>query len=459
MKKLVIIIVLLGALFLAACQATPENDIVVNKNSGELEKAILSTDAPTESLNEAADWIEEFFTSDSNVKVVVNAIVETPEVKELPVISCVPRYFALTEINTAIKALYGDAPLYDNSLSDKEYLEELIITAKQDLESLKNTGEYAKREDGSVFPVYDAEEEISFVEDQLKQLEDDYSKVTDESAVITEISMNEPYEGSQVVNVRDNQTPPMQFYAFNDKNVNDAAMEYEITGSNYVVTSILQPSEQLEIGISREDAEKEALRVITSCGISESKVMSAGKTEVAGKPSYVFSIGRLVDGVPCMPITSYLGTQALGVDGQEYREPWKQENIQVVVSENGVIGFLWECPPEILNTVNENVKIKPYDEIKEMAKTQLQRTLSSDEFSMSQNKEKTVNINKVVLNMMRIAEKDSPDKYYYLPVWDFLGNVIGDEKVSDGDTVSTTETSFLTINAIDGSVVDRGLGY
>ena len=59
--------------------------------------------------------------------------------------------------------------------------------------------------------------------------------------------------------------------------------------------------------------------------------------------------------------------------------------------------------------------------------------------------------NNITLGMMRVAKKDSSNEYYYLPVWDFIGHY--------GESNGGTEMSFLTINAIDGSLVDRGLGY
>ena len=181
--------------------------------------------------------------------------------------------------------------------------------------------------------------------------------------------------------------------------------------------------------------------------------------QVDGQPSYVFTLGRLIGGVPSIPIPNYEGTLAFGADGAEYREPWNQENIKVVVNDKGVVGFLWEYPPEILDVLNENVAIMSYDEIKEIAKSQLQRSQTADEFELSQNGSKTIEINRIVLNMMRVAKKDSSDNYYYLPVWDLLGPTVVSAGEDLEDSTIISEKSFLTINAIDGSIIDRGLGY
>lgn len=461
-KKSVLIATLLTLVLTASsCQKTPDAPFVTNKTDGKLEETILSSDPPVENLKPEADWQEQLTSTDNNVTININAVVEAPEVNEIPVVSCVPHYFTLEEVKNTINLFYGDATLYDNSLSDQGWLETEIIKRKADLEYLKRNGEYPEEEgvDVQPAPVTNLEEEIIWLEDMIAGLEVDYQAVSVQSSGIAEIKMKENDYGAETVNVRDGHTPPMQFYTFNDKNFNDAAMEYEVTGSDISSSTPLGTSEQLDIATSREEAERKALEAAYSCGISECKVMSAGTAQVGDQKSYVFTLGRLIDGVPCIPILNYEGTRSYGTDGKEYREPWKQENIQVVVNDKGVVGFLWEYPPEIRKVLNENVAVMPYDEIKEIAKSQLQRSQTADQFELSQNVDKTIEINKIVLNMMRVAEKDSPDSYYYLPVWDFLGGTVVSAAEISEDAVPVSEKSFLTINAIDGSIVDRGLGY
>ncbi|MFP3153721.1 DUF6034 family protein [Lachnospiraceae bacterium ZAX-1] len=452
----------------SACQKTPEEPIVTNKKNDKLEEAILSSEAPTEGLNIETDWQEQFTSNDNNVTININAAVELPEVDEIPVVSCIPHYFTLEEVENAINLFYGNAALYDNSLSDQDWLETEIIKSKADLEYLKRNGKYPEEEgeDAQRAPVLNLDEEVAWLEDMIAQLEADYQAIPDQSSNIVEIEWKENEYGAESVNVRDAQIPPMQFYAFNYKSVNDAAMEYEVTGSDSSLSEPLGISEQLDIATSREEAEHKALEVAYSCGISECKVVSAGRMQIDGQLSYVFTLGRLVGGVPCVPVPNYEGTLSFGTDGKEYREPWKQENIQVMVNDKGVVGFLWEYPPEILNVLNENVAIMPYDKMKEIAKSRLQISQTADQFELSQNGGRTIEIDRIVLNMMRVAQKDSVDSYYYLPVWDFLGETVdvaaeiseGATEISEG-VAPVSEKSFLTINAIDGSIVDRGLGY
>ena len=94
------------------------------------------------------------------------------------------------------------------------------------------------------------------------------------------------------------------------------------------------------------------------------------------------------------------------------------------------------------------------DEIKRIFKEQIlyQRT-----WSLSETSDSMIEIKTVKLGLMRIKMKDT-DTYVLLPVWDFIGKWSQTDE-NGRTTTSAEDVSFLTINAIDGSVVDRYLGY
>ena len=67
-------------------------------------------------------------------------------------------------------------------------------------------------------------------------------------------------------------------------------------------------------------------------------------------------------------------------------------------------------------------------------------------------------ITTVRLGLMSIREKDS-ETGLLIPVWDFLGY----SESQHGKSVTLLDTNelepFLTINAVDGSIIERGNGY
>ena len=67
----------------------------------------------------------------------------------------------------------------------------------------------------------------------------------------------------------------------------------------------------------------------------------------------------------------------------------------------------------------------------------------------------TYYVNRVHLGLMRIKAKDTRGEGLLVPVWDFWGT--RDFPADSGEYVD--EQILLTVNAIDGTVIDRNLGY
>ena len=73
---------------------------------------------------------------------------------------------------------------------------------------------------------------------------------------------------------------------------------------------------------------------------------------------------------------------------------------------------------------------------------------------------KNIYVNKITFGYTRIYDPQSNNHTGLLvPVWDFFGTY---EPSYDGQnmiSVNDVDKSFITINAVDGSIVDRWLGY
>ena len=87
-------------------------------------------------------------------------------------------------------------------------------------------------------------------------------------------------------------------------------------------------------------------------------------------------------------------------------------------------------------------------------KTNIQNT-GNNQGVMSKviNGDVTINIDSVKLRYTRISEKDSFDTGLLVPVWDFIGTK------TDQYGNEVHGAILMSINAIDGSVIDRNLGY
>ena len=66
-------------------------------------------------------------------------------------------------------------------------------------------------------------------------------------------------------------------------------------------------------------------------------------------------------------------------------------------------------------------------------------------------------VDKILLSLQRINEQDSAENGLLIPVWTFYGD--STFHYANGHSSTKTEQVFLTINANDGSIIDRALGY
>ena len=140
-----------------------------------------------------------------------------------------------------------------------------------------------------------------------------------------------------------------------------------------------------------------------------------------------------------------------------YREPWNDEKLEISIDKTGVIGFKWINPVQVNEVINNNVEILPFEDIKNIFMKQI---LINNTYQEEGNIEHIeINIKRTTLGLVKIAKKNS-DEYMYVPAWDFFGTIT-EEYIDDMGSYTDDRygISFMTINAIDGSVIDRKLGY
>ena len=134
---------------------------------------------------------------------------------------------------------------------------------------------------------------------------------------------------------------------------------------------------------------------------------------------------------------------------------WEYEMLRLFIDETGVCYLKYASPYAIEETVSEQVNILSFDEVWQIAELML--PIVNDRFT---DYNITININSVKLGFMRIVEEGYPNSGLLVPVWDFMGTCTRQHS-GRGTTEKADDpyTSYLTINAIDGSIIDRALGY
>ena len=150
---------------------------------------------------------------------------------------------------------------------------------------------------------------------------------------------------------------------------------------------------------------------------------------------------------------------------------WYLENILLDVGKDGVLCFAWTAPSTQPVVQQPQSALLPFEEIASIANTMLPEVIvGPKETPLTQldqyngfDTRMDVDITKVSLSLMRIRDKGSLQGTI-VPVWDFWGT--SDWYDAEPNAYGYQEKGMnyeyqpmLTLNAVDGTVVDRQLGY
>ena len=135
---------------------------------------------------------------------------------------------------------------------------------------------------------------------------------------------------------------------------------------------------------------------------------------------------------------------------------WDYERMTFIINDDGIVEMEWNAPYEMMDTVVQSAALLPFSRILEVCEMMIvvnnaYKTNASTELKITQ----------IQLGLARITEQDDINTGLLIPVWDVFGTATyhfenGGVKVY---TMDDPGESFLTINAIDGSIIDRNVGY
>lgn len=469
----VLTVLLAICLLLTACQPTPKEEIIVQKDAlsiitagdaatvggEEREKAGLSTySVPDRYCYETED-------ASGRVHLRVDAEVIVPEAGHMPVARISPRSFTKEDAEKLHNALMSDAvSIAPNGPTFKGYWQPALDELMEQKNSGKRDMKYATEEEldaaiGEVVRKMAAEpDEPIFVPADFSFVQYDKSEeillwgVKDNRYLSTlEISNSTDTEtvgaGSQAAYVR-NVWNSNEFSSVRNSYTSDILWEAQISGAAFISPTI-----------SLEDGRKIAEGILKQAGLMEEYTFAGERViplydtledrEAAHKSVYEYMYTRWVLGVA----ETFTNTAvALGTDDLTVMRPWYYERIRVFVDDEGIYALLWDSP-STAEVLYEDAALLPFEQIQSIFETQFMLRYGAFTTDIAGGR---YEINAVKLGLARICEKDHTTNALLVPVWDFFGTYTGEDgsvKGLDGFD------SWLTINAIDGSVIDRQSGY
>ncbi len=481
MKRFLILVLLsIMLIFIAACQPNPQKEIVVNKGNDNLTN-LIEKDNDELFKVDTATWKEDFKIYESHyakvpMHVIVDAVVKVPDTDKFPVANIKHRYFNKNDLKNIADIFFnGDIKLGASDYMTPEEITETILDIKQTINKLRNNPELDS--EGTIanleFKIKDYENRLSNSKGFSELSNIDWDKIDDDPGYISLVSLDKGKSSKIIINNSEDSGKSQMAYC-------QSKYDYflDISNSLHISNSLksYQPfSESLPKGIkiglnqAKELADNVAAKLdkdMRYYGYSicpKEQIKERLESVVVENECYVLHYTRQIQNVPITYVTNpaeYSG---------EHGKPWDYEFMSFFIDDTGIIAFVWDNPKQVSKIVNDNVAMLPFDIIREYTKQQISiHNAFMDDFSDYYDYT-TFKIDRIELGMTIVKKKDTNDEYMAIPVWDFFGNfswTYSDKAIEEWKepnktykTITWPGLSELTINAIDGSVIDRSLGY
>ncbi len=500
MKRLLTVVIsLILVLSIAACEPTPQKAVVAQKNQetmlGQAEKETADaaeSEKPTASAGSLSaqygipgTYAYETQGADGRLTIHVDAQVVVPDVSAMSIYRVRKAAFSQQTVDAFFDALCGDAQMVINSgQRTKEQLEDQIINVKKRMADVKdNPDELKIAKDALASLERLLETAPETVEEQradgtLQQMSETIPKLDlavegggsepvksepPETVYYTGLDAYEPDENGtdgrgRTFNVQNRESSSVIFYT--DFRNSAGGINFGSSPSLPILKDAdVDEDMTTTVGMKPSDAGKMVQELLdkTNSGMvvdsvylqdDEQKGNYDGIVRDAERYAYKIYCVRAVDGIPCSNVIG--GSKP--VTGDMTAPFWLYEELVFLVNSEGIVSMEWLEPIKVTETVNEDAQLKPFSQIKEIFETMMRIQYEPQAEYVELNFE----INRVTLSLHRIVEQNDNDTGLLVPAWNFYGKLTN--KTSDGQ-FEELGGSFMTINAVDGSVIDTQKGY
>ena len=504
MQSITGIVVCLSIFTFSACQKTPDNEAVRGLNEDALlhprqeDEDGSSTSKTDESMNsdprvstndgekqfihkrmEIPESITYIYEKD-NFLLSVDAKISVPEIEDIPVYRITKGEFSQDIVDIMWDHFIGDTVMWERSFElTRGEIEGMLLTHK---EALRNApDEETKRHLNGLIDFYEklyldapTENEKIPCDSTIKP-----TGFVDEGSWGTMITR---YNGVSAVN--DTQgMHVMNTWDENDATIAEKSFQSIIQFEKEEVEDLYTPVDydivsvaeiQKKLLLTEEDAQREIIDLFAKMNVSiiiekstivQNEILNSKleKIGMGDKFAYRFNILRVTDeNIPISQMKRDNSTNYSVNESNEFVEyslPWDNERIVVTMNDNGVFSFGWMAPIEIQEILNEKSDLLPYEEILEIFAKAIERQYlpRSRSYHILE-----CRVREVRLEMGRIRKQDSMTECLLVPVWNFYGSSAAsetEETISDIHFDRYDNTIVLSINAIDGSVINLRDGY
>ena len=480
-RQILLILIMAVAAGATACQATPGKEVVIQKDFPDeimnYEEHSSESAFIYENGYDVPQGIKESFQSEKkDLTVEIESEISVPDVDRFPIVLIENYLLSQEEVDNMIFPLVGDKQLYKIREKDKQDYMEDITYFKSVLAELNAKENKTQMDEISIDGYTDI---IEVFESDMQEAPDLVERQESGTKLIQ--STRDQYHKYLRLEYDMGKRELAKIYVDLFEADNASRFEYinldilermkirvsQKRMEHYDAADLSNPN---ELYISIEEAKQIAESTAEKIGFSNYKVNTISLAYKANSTKY----GKYYNYAQCYafyltPVyynipTTYEVTQGAYND---YSKGWMYENLIVCVDDSGVIYIELTEPGREVKKIQEGVELIEFDEIMDIFRRQI--LIQGAWNDVVEVKNRKLFIDEITLGYMKIAVPDNPDEFILTPVWDFFGY---QEAEYDEDTYTGLildennryrtrdfRHSYLTINAIDGSIIDRSLGY
>jgi hypothetical protein len=424
------------------------------------------TPFPAETV-ENGQHIQKTFADDAGNELRIDAVIPGYDNLSFPSAAISPKKFSQEQAEAIITALVGDSLFYDPYVMTIGQVNDRIAFYTQRMNEADE-----KLKDGYLKIIHNLEAELkdAVPDDAIPPASRVFKKVTAKGVA--------PKESITGKFKRDDQTFSL-FIDTDDSGEQSAVSLMAVGGKIYsIIARAADATPEQDPGIPYEQAEAQAVKLAEDMGTGLTLADSFlgrdddPEAEESAKYAYAFEFTRAVNGVQTQYDKSYLSAPGTEEENSQpgAKEPWPYELLTITINGQGVHDLEWHGPSKVDAVLGENVSMLPFEDVlAQVEKKFFEKNRSVTMFrngTMNGEKVKVVvNVGRITLGLARVQ---SGSKYTLTPVWDFYGSVeylsldgrtLAGSKSDEGADFQQKLVSQLTVNATDGSVIDRMLGY
>jgi len=400
--------------------------------------------------------------TDRQVQVYANAEIVVPEIDKLPIARVAWRSFTEQDVEQAYEAFMKESmPVEEGGIWPKFYYQRIL----DGLLEQKRLGRLDKYE-----TMDDLDDAIREVEAQVAAAPEEVTPFTpdmsfDENGIARILSLWDNNDASDLMvnNFSDGRGDDV-YYLRDMFNRTEFARQIA-AGDGPTSIYTLVAAQEATVNppkVSAQEALATAKQAITDLGLED--FVYAGnrlaplfdrldsESDSIDSSAYEFFFVRQVNGVG-MTYTNDVSALAPSTDASGSM-PWMYERVRIFVDDDGIYACIWAGPSSVTEILDSDADLLPFEEIAYLFEDTITQKFA-EHFGETVEKIE-VHINRVQLGLARVTEDGNKDGGLLIPVWDFFGWY--DEGHGYPMGLDGYE-SLLTINAIDGSIVDRSRGY